>query len=154
MHQLRRYTSSKLTRNPLEVYAATPKTTKHHYSGTLKGRQNPWNSPYREGQTINQKTVACYMQEMGLAAMYPSPNLSKRAQQAAIFPYLLAHVTANLPNHIVIFLLAAAIFLGDFFYQWRSLTLRAWRQRGLPSRRTKLVGVFLAKGYSIFVKAL
>jgi putative transposase len=37
---------------------------------------------------------------MGLAAVYPGPNLSKRAQQAAIFPYLLAHVTANVPNHI------------------------------------------------------
>ncbi len=40
------------------------------------------------------------MQEMGLAAVYPGPNLSKRARQAAIFPYLLANVTANTPNHI------------------------------------------------------
>ncbi len=30
---------------------------------------------HRDGQPINQKTVACYMQEMGLAAMYPGPNL-------------------------------------------------------------------------------
>ena len=55
---------------------------------------------HREGQPINQKTVARYMQEMGLTAVYPGPNLSKRAQQAAIFPYLLANVTANTPNHI------------------------------------------------------
>jgi putative transposase len=55
---------------------------------------------HREGQSINQKTVARYMQEMGLAAVYPGPNLSKRAQQAAIFPYLLKHVTASTPNHI------------------------------------------------------
>ena len=55
---------------------------------------------HREGQSINQKTVARYMQEMGLAAVYPGPNLSKRAQQAAIFPYLLKHVTASMPNHI------------------------------------------------------
>ena len=55
---------------------------------------------HREGQPINQKTVARYMQEMGLAAVYPGPNLSKRARQAAIFPYLLAKVTANTPNHI------------------------------------------------------
>jgi len=32
--------------------------------------------------------------------VYPGPNLSKRARQAAIFPYLLANVTANTPNHI------------------------------------------------------
>jgi len=37
---------------------------------------------------------------MGLAAVHPGPTLSKRAQQAAIFPYLLKHVTANRPNHI------------------------------------------------------
>jgi putative transposase len=55
---------------------------------------------HREGQLINQKTVARYMQEMGLAAVYPGPNLSKRAHQAAIFPYLLRNVTANVPNHI------------------------------------------------------
>lgn len=55
---------------------------------------------HREGQPINQQTVARSMQEMGLAAVYPGPNLSRRAQQAAIFPYLLANVTASTPNHI------------------------------------------------------
>ena len=55
---------------------------------------------HREGLAINPKTVARYMQEMGLAAVYPGPNLSKRARQAAIFPYLLTSVTANVPNHI------------------------------------------------------
>ena len=54
----------------------------------------------REGQPINQKTVARYMQEMGLAAVYPGPNLSKRAQRAAVYPYLLANTTASAPNHI------------------------------------------------------
>lgn len=55
---------------------------------------------HREDQAINQKTVARYMQEMGLAAVYPGPNLSKRAHQAAIYPYLLKHVPASMPNHI------------------------------------------------------
>jgi putative transposase len=55
---------------------------------------------HREGQTINHKTVALYMHEMGLAAVNPGPNLSKRARQGAIFPYLLDHVTASTPNHI------------------------------------------------------
>lgn len=54
----------------------------------------------REGMQINHKAVARHMREMGLAALYPGPNLSKRAQQAAIFPYLLKHVTASAPNHI------------------------------------------------------
>lgn len=55
---------------------------------------------HREGQPINQKTVARYMQEMGLVAIYPGPNLSKRAREAAIFPYLLSNVKATTPNHI------------------------------------------------------
>nr|HET6903190.1 IS3 family transposase [Ktedonobacteraceae bacterium] len=54
----------------------------------------------RDDLSINQKTVARYMQEMGLAAIYPGPNLSKRAQQAAISPHLLANTTASAPNHI------------------------------------------------------
>ncbi len=54
----------------------------------------------RQGYAINQKTVAQYMREMGLVAIYPGPNLSRRAHQAAIYPYLLKHVTANAPNHI------------------------------------------------------
>ncbi len=37
---------------------------------------------------------------MGLAAVYPGPNLSRRAHQAAIFPYLLTNRTASAPNHI------------------------------------------------------
>ncbi len=54
----------------------------------------------REGLEVNHKAVARHMREMGLAAVYPGPNLSKRAREAAISPYLLANVTANSPNHI------------------------------------------------------
>jgi putative transposase len=54
----------------------------------------------REGLSVNHKAVARHMREMGLAAIYPGPNLSKRAQQASIYPYLLRNVTAERPNHI------------------------------------------------------
>jgi putative transposase len=37
---------------------------------------------------MNEKTVAKYMREMGIMAIYPGPNLSKRAYQAGIYPYL------------------------------------------------------------------
>jgi putative transposase len=53
-----------------------------------------------KGSRSIKKTVAHSMQEMGLAAVYAGPNLSKRARQAAIYPYLLAHTTASAPNHI------------------------------------------------------
>nr|WP_198925500.1 IS3 family transposase [Dictyobacter vulcani] len=55
---------------------------------------------HREGRAINEKTVAKYMREMGIMAIYPGPNLSKRAHQAGIYPYLLRNITASAPNHI------------------------------------------------------
>jgi putative transposase len=55
---------------------------------------------HREGRAINEKTVAKYMREMGLMAIYPGPNVSKRAHQAGIYPYLLRNITASAPNHI------------------------------------------------------
>jgi len=54
----------------------------------------------REGMGINRKTVARYMQEMGIAAIYPGPNLSKRNQKEGVYPYLLRHITSAHPNHI------------------------------------------------------
>ena len=50
--------------------------------------------------TINRKTVQRQMREMGLAAIYPGPNLSKRAQQHAVFPYLLRGVAITRPNQV------------------------------------------------------
>jgi len=54
----------------------------------------------REGMLVNHKAVARHMREMGLAGICPGPNLSKRAQQAAIYLYLLRDVRAERPNHI------------------------------------------------------
>jgi putative transposase len=45
----------------------------------------------REGHSVSVPTVRRYMTEMGLAAVYPGPNLSKRAQESHIYPYLLRH---------------------------------------------------------------
>ncbi len=36
----------------------------------------------RDGLEVNHKAVARHMREMGLAAVYPGPNLSKRARPA------------------------------------------------------------------------
>jgi putative transposase len=49
---------------------------------------------------INRKAVQRHMREMGLSAICPSPNLSKRHTDHAIFPYLLRNLTAARPNHI------------------------------------------------------
>lgn len=57
----------------------------------------------QEGVLVNRKAVARHMQEMGLSAIVPGPhrpNLSKRAHQHAIYPYLLKGVTADAPNSV------------------------------------------------------
>lgn len=54
----------------------------------------------REGEVIGANTVAKYMREMGISAIYPGPNLSKRDKAAYIYPYLLRHVTPSYSNHV------------------------------------------------------
>lgn len=70
--------------------------TDHPYYGSRKITEQL----RREGILVNRKAVMRHMHEMGLAAIYPGPNLSKRAHQAAIYPYLLANITASSPNHV------------------------------------------------------
>ena len=54
----------------------------------------------REGFGTCRNTVAKYMREMGIAAVYPGPNLSRRNPEHKIYPYLLRNITASYPNHI------------------------------------------------------
>lgn len=54
----------------------------------------------REGVVINRKTVQRHMREMGIVAIYPGPNLSRRQHKAHVFPYLLRNLTICAPNHV------------------------------------------------------
>jgi putative transposase len=54
----------------------------------------------RDQMGINRKTVGRYMREMGIAAIYPGPNLSQRNHKEGVYPYLLRHITSVYPNHI------------------------------------------------------
>jgi putative transposase len=54
----------------------------------------------RGGVQTCRNTVATYMQEMGIAAVYPGPNLSRRNPEHKIYPYLLRNITAGHPNHV------------------------------------------------------
>lgn len=53
-----------------------------------------------DGLLVNHKAVARLMQAMGRRAIYPGPNVSKRAQQHAIYPYLLRGLTIERPNQV------------------------------------------------------
>lgn len=54
----------------------------------------------REGQVINRKTVQRHMREMGIVAIYPGPNLSRRQHKEHVFPYLLRNLTIGAPNQV------------------------------------------------------
>jgi len=73
-----------------EIYTATPFYGARRVAAQLA----------REGQPLNRKTVARYMAEMRLTAIYPGPNLSKWAAQAAIYPYLLRDLPIVRTNHV------------------------------------------------------
>ena len=49
---------------------------------------------------VCRKTVRRLMQKMGIYAVYPKPNLSKRNFKEAIVPYLLRNYTASFPNQV------------------------------------------------------
>jgi putative transposase len=53
-----------------------------------------------DGFAVNRKTVQRAMREMGLEAIAPGPNLSRRNQQHKVYPYLLRNVAASYPNHV------------------------------------------------------
>ena len=54
----------------------------------------------KRGYAICRATVADYMCEMGLEAIYQKPNTSKSCPQHKIYPYLLRNIKASYPNHI------------------------------------------------------
>jgi putative transposase len=54
----------------------------------------------REGDAIHKNTVRIYIREMGIMAIYPGPNLSKRNLQHRTYPYLLRGLQITAPNQV------------------------------------------------------
>jgi putative transposase len=54
----------------------------------------------REGLQVSRPTVQRYMREMGIAAIAPGPNLSKRNQEHKVYPYLLRGLKIERPNQV------------------------------------------------------
>lgn len=53
-----------------------------------------------DGYEVARKTIRKYMEEMGICAVYPKPNLSKRSFKDGIVPYLLRNYVAQFPNQV------------------------------------------------------
>lgn len=54
----------------------------------------------RHGNLINRKRIQRLMNNMGISAIYPTPNLSKPTEGHKIFPYLLSGVKIVRPNQV------------------------------------------------------
>jgi putative transposase len=70
--------------------------TKHPFMGyrTIASIMN------REHDEIHENTVRRYMSEMGIMAIYPGPNLSKRDLQHRVYPYLLRKLAITEPEQV------------------------------------------------------
>ncbi len=85
----------------------------------------------REGLRINRKAVQRYMREMGIVAIYPSPNLSQRALAHRVYPYLLRGVRAAEPDHIWGIDITYVRLVGGWLYlvavlDWYSRYVISW----------------------------
>jgi putative transposase len=54
----------------------------------------------REELVVNRKAVQRHMREMGIQAIYPGPNLSKRNLAHKVYPYLLNDLVPSYPNEV------------------------------------------------------
>ena len=73
-----------------DIYLANPTYGSRRITAILR----------RIGLKVNRKAVRRHMKELGLVAIHPGPNLSRRNLKNYIYPYLLRDVTASYPNHI------------------------------------------------------
>lgn len=71
--------------------------TKMPYLGVRKLREQ---LKEHDGIVVGRKLIKRYMNEMGIYAVYPKPNLSKRNQKHKIHPYLLRNLNINRPNQV------------------------------------------------------
>ena len=54
----------------------------------------------RQGYDINHKRVERLMRLMGIQAIYPKPNTTRKSQEHKVYPYLLRGVEINCPNQV------------------------------------------------------
>jgi putative transposase len=86
----------------------------------------------RAGYAVNRKRVLRLMRQMGLAAIYPKPALSRPDPDRCIYPYLLRGVTVTGPDHVWSTDITYLRLSRGFGYlaailDWYSRKVLAWR---------------------------
>lgn len=86
----------------------------------------------RAGYAVNRKRVLRLMRQMGLAAIYPKPGLSRADPEHCVYPYLLRGMTITGPDQVwstditYIRLLAGCVYLAAILDGYSRKVL-AWR---------------------------
>lgn len=93
-----------------------------------------------QGYEVNRKRVRRLMRKMGIEAIYPKKNLSKRNQEHRIFPYLLRQLEVDHQNQVwstditfirmaqgFLYLVAIMDWYSRYVLSWRlSNTMETW----------------------------
>ncbi len=84
------------------------------------------------GYRVNHKRVQRLMRKMGIQAIYPKPNLSKRSTQYKVYPYLLRGLEISRPNHVWATDITYIPMNKGFVYltvimDWYSRKILSWR---------------------------
>lgn len=84
------------------------------------------------GEKINRKRIQRLMRMMGIEAIYPRPNTSKRNQEHKIYPYLLSGMTINRTNQVWATDITYVRLEHGFAYlvavmDWHSRKVLSWR---------------------------
>ena len=100
-----------ITRSQVYYESKTPDVQTVERKETIMARLDYWHTMmpccgsrklvqkvHEDGYSVNRKTVRRYMEEMGIRAVYPKQNLSKRDYKAGIVPYLLRNKEISFPN--------------------------------------------------------
>ena len=108
----------------------------------------------RENHKISDPTVRKYMLEMGLQAVYPGPNLSKRNQEHKNYPYLLRGLDIIRPNQVWGTDITYIRMKNDFMYlvaymDWFSRYVVSWELS--DNMGTEFVLKALKRGLNIAV---
>lgn len=86
----------------------------------------------KAGYPVNRKRVQRLMRLMGLEAICPGPNTSRRSQEHKIYPYLLEGLEITRPNQVWATDITYIRLRGGFLYlaailDWASRYVLAWR---------------------------